>query len=129
MNKINQIIIKIVLGLILIGISLNSPANTPVRSDDTRIQNLTDDIAKHQAEFPAVIDKIMDSQHNSYLEIGDQYFNKGNYDIALNQYNMAIQLKPEDKVAYYKVAATLDKMQRYNEAKEILKKAKELEEK
>ncbi len=51
------------------------------------------------------------------VEVGDYYYNAGNYKAALSRYREALQYKPRDAVATFKLAQTLEKTREYSEAR------------
>ncbi len=51
------------------------------------------------------------------VEVGNYYFNIGNYKAALSRYREALQYKPRDAVATFKLAQTLEKSKEFEEAR------------
>ncbi len=51
------------------------------------------------------------------VEVGDYYFRGGNYKAALSRYREALQFKPRDAVATFKLAQTLEKSKEFEEAR------------
>ncbi len=51
------------------------------------------------------------------VEVGDYYFNIGNYKAALSRYREALLFKPHDAVATFKLAQTLEKSKDFEEAR------------
>lgn len=51
------------------------------------------------------------------IEIGDFYFRRDNYKAALDRYQEALQWKPNDAVATFKLAEALEKLGRIQEAR------------
>lgn len=51
------------------------------------------------------------------VEVGDYYFRAGNYKAAISRYREALQFKPRDAVATYKLAQTLEKSREFEEAR------------
>ncbi len=51
------------------------------------------------------------------VEVGDYYFRAGNYKAALSRYREALQFKPHDAVATFKLAQALEKSKDFEEAR------------
>ena len=51
------------------------------------------------------------------VEVGNYYFKKGNYKAALSRFREALQFKPRDAVATFKLAETLEKTKEFEEAR------------
>jgi tetratricopeptide (TPR) repeat protein len=51
------------------------------------------------------------------VEVGDYYYNLGNYKAALSRYREALQYKPRDAVATFKLARTLEKSRQFEQAR------------
>lgn len=51
------------------------------------------------------------------VEVGDYYSKLGNYKAALSRYREALQFKPHDAVATFKLAQTLEKTKEFDEAR------------
>ncbi len=51
------------------------------------------------------------------VEVGDYYYNAGNYKAALSRYREALRYKPRDAVATFKLAQALEKMKAFDEAR------------
>jgi len=51
------------------------------------------------------------------VEVGDFYYKEGNYKAALSRYREALQFKPRDAVATFKLAQTLEKSKDFEEAR------------
>jgi tetratricopeptide (TPR) repeat protein len=51
------------------------------------------------------------------VEVGNYYYDNGKYKAALNRYRDALQYKPRDAVATFKLAQTLEKMKDFTEAR------------
>jgi tetratricopeptide (TPR) repeat protein len=51
------------------------------------------------------------------IEVGDYYYREGNYKAAVNRYREALDYKPRDAVATFKLAQTLEKLKALDEAK------------
>lgn len=60
------------------------------------------------------------------VEIGDFYFKKYNYKAAESRYREALDFKPNDAVATYKVAVSLDKQENAAEAQKFYEKYLEI---
>ena len=52
------------------------------------------------------------------VEVGDFYMKKGNYRAAISRYREALEWKPRDAVATFKLAQALDKSEQKSEAAE-----------
>ena len=52
------------------------------------------------------------------VEVGDYYYSRGGYKAALSRYREALQYKPRDAVATFKLAQTLEKTKAFEEAKQ-----------
>lgn len=62
-----------------------------------------------------------------HIQKGDAFFEQKNYHEALKRYLMAINNAPQDSRPYYKAAQCLKEMNQHEQAEEMLKQAKELE--
>src|SRR5258708_15729436 len=62
-----------------------------------------------------------------YLASGQHYFDKGEYDEATIQFRKAVQLDPRFGEAYFRLAMSYIKLQRWHEAYPALLQATELE--
>ena len=51
------------------------------------------------------------------VEVGDYYYKAGNYKAALSRYREALEYKPRDAVATFKLAQTLEKSKQFEEAR------------
>lgn len=51
------------------------------------------------------------------VEVGDYYYGRGSYKAAVSRYREALEFKPRDAVATFKLARTLEKMKDYDEAR------------
>ncbi len=51
------------------------------------------------------------------VEVGNYYFRAANYKAALSRYREALQFKPHDAVATFKLAQTLEKMKEFEQAR------------
>ena len=51
------------------------------------------------------------------VEVGDFYYKTGNYKAALSRLREALQYKPRDAVATFKLAQTLEKSKQFEEAR------------
>jgi tetratricopeptide (TPR) repeat protein len=51
------------------------------------------------------------------VEVGDYYYRAGNYKAALSRYHEALEYKPRDAVATFKLAQTMEKSRRFDEAR------------
>jgi tetratricopeptide (TPR) repeat protein len=52
------------------------------------------------------------------VEVGDYYYKTGNYKGALSRYREALQFKPRDAVATFKLAQTLERAKEFEDARE-----------
>jgi tetratricopeptide (TPR) repeat protein len=109
----------------------STPANsTPPRSDDQSSSNQTRiDLSPPKADELAhpdgghVADDVMEVHEWNPLramkdvEVGDFYYKNGNYKAALNRFREALQFKPHDAVATFKLAQTLEKTKDCEEAR------------
>ena len=50
------------------------------------------------------------------VEVGDYYFKRGNYRAAISRYREALEWKPKDAIATFKLAQALDKTDQKSEA-------------
>jgi len=108
-----------------------TPANSaPPRSDDESSSNQTRlDLSPPKGDMLAhpdgghVADDVLELHEWNPLramkdvEVGDYYYGKGNYKAALSRYREALQFKPRDAVATFKLAQTLEKNKELEEAK------------
>jgi tetratricopeptide (TPR) repeat protein len=62
-------------------------------------------------------------QEREFVQQGDQYDSKGQYDQALAAYDRALGIDPEDADAWYDKAETLVKMGRGDEARTCFQQA------
>jgi tetratricopeptide (TPR) repeat protein len=51
------------------------------------------------------------------VEVGDYYYGRGSYKAAVSRYREALEFKPRDAVATFRLARTLEKMKAYDEAR------------
>jgi len=107
-----------------------SPANSaPPRSDDESSSNQTRlDLSAPKGDLLAhpdgghVADDVLELHEWNPLramkdvEVGDYYFGRGNYKAALSRYREALLFKPRDAVATFKLAQTLEKDKKFEEA-------------
>jgi tetratricopeptide (TPR) repeat protein len=108
-----------------------TPANSaPPRSDDESSSNQTRiNLAPPMGDLLAhpdgghVADEVMELHEWNPLramkdvEVGDYYYKKENYKAALSRYREALQFKPRDAVATFKLAQTLEKTKEFEEAR------------
>jgi tetratricopeptide (TPR) repeat protein len=108
-----------------------APANrTPPRSDDESSSNQTRvDLSPPMGDLLAhpdaghVANDVMELHEWNPLramkdvEVGDYYSKAGNYKAALSRYREALQFKPHDAVATFKLAQTLEKTKNFDEAR------------
>jgi tetratricopeptide (TPR) repeat protein len=109
----------------------NSPANSaPPRSDDVSSSNQTRiDLSPPTGDSLAhpsgghVADDVMEMHEWNPLramkdvEVGDFYFRAGNYKAALSRYREALEFKPRDAVATFKLAQALEKTKEFEESR------------
>jgi tetratricopeptide (TPR) repeat protein len=107
-----------------------SPANSaPPRSDDESSSNQTRlDLSAPKGDLLAhpdgghVADDVLELHEWNPLramkdvEVGDYYYGRGNYKAALSRYREALLFKPRDAVATFKLAQTLEKDKKLEEA-------------
>jgi tetratricopeptide (TPR) repeat protein len=60
---------------------------------------------------------------DAYINLGNIYFEQGEYNNALLRYKKAIEFDPSYWLSYYKAGSALYKLERYKEAEELLEKA------
>ena len=53
------------------------------------------------------------------VEVGNYYYNRGNYKAAILRYRDALEFKPRDAVAIFHLAVALEKIKEYPEAMEL----------
>jgi tetratricopeptide (TPR) repeat protein len=106
-----------------------TPANrTPPRSDDESSSNQTrmdlsppsgDALAHpdggHMTEIDAREWNPLRAMKD--VEVGDYYYRNGNYKAALSRYREALQFKPRDAPATFKLAQALEKVKDFEEAR------------
>jgi tetratricopeptide (TPR) repeat protein len=111
--------------------SRKPPANNaPPRSDDesSSEQNRIDlspptgDLLAHPDGGRAADDALRVREWNPLramkdVEVGDYYFRAGSYKAALSRYREALEFKPHDAVATFKLAQTLEKSKQLEEAR------------
>ncbi len=107
------------------------PGNkTPPRSDDESSSNQTRiDLSPPTGDALAhpdgghVADDVMELHEWNPMramkdvEVGDYYYKAGNYRAALSRYREALQFKPRDAVATFKLAQTLERTKEFDEAR------------
>lgn len=104
--------------------------NAPPRSDEESSSNQTRiDLAPPTLDASAhpngghVADDVMELHEWNPLramkdvEVGDFYYAKGNYKAAQSRYREALQFKPHDAVATFKLAQSLEKTKQLEEAR------------
>ncbi|HVJ05037.1 MAG TPA: tetratricopeptide repeat protein [Candidatus Saccharimonadales bacterium] len=102
---------------------------TPPRSDDESSSNQTRlDLSAPRGDALAhpdgghVADEVVELHEWNPLramkdvEVGDYYYKAGNYKAALSRYREALQFKPHDAVATFKLAQTLERTKEFDEA-------------
>ncbi len=107
------------------------PANSaPPRSDDESSSNQTRiDLSPPKGESSAEPDvhgagDVMELREWNPMramkdvEVGDFYYKQGNYKAALSRFREALQFKPHDAVATFKLAQTLEKAKEFEEARD-----------
>lgn len=109
-----------------------TPANAaPPRSDDESSSDQTRiDVSPPESDLLAhpdgghVADDVLGVREWNPLramkdvEVGDYYYKEGNFKAALSRYQEALQFKPRDAVATFKLAQTLEKSKQFAEARE-----------
>jgi len=107
------------------------PANsTPPRSDDESSSNQTridlsppmGDALAHPAGGHVADDMMHVHEWNPLramkdVEIGDFYYKRGSYKAALSRYREALEFKPRDAVATFRLAQTLERTKQFDEAR------------
>lgn len=71
----------------------------------------------------ALANPIYDTPHFVMFNLGRLYEKKGEYDLALRQYQEAVRLQPNYGLAYYRMGQVLESMRRADEAREAYGKA------
>lgn len=111
--------------------SQDAPVNSaPPRSDDESSSNQTridlspptgDSLAHpdggHVADDVLQVHDWNPLRAMKDVEVGDYYFRRENYKAALSRYREALQFKPRDAVATFKLAQTLEKTKEFAEAR------------
>jgi len=93
-------------------------------SKDTQVDIApsTDDAAKHpDSEDISDTSELRPwNPHKAMknVEVGDYYFKRGNYRAAISRYREALEWKPKDAIATFKLAQALDKTDQKSEAAE-----------
>jgi len=110
----------------------NGPANSaPPRSGDESSSEQTRlDLSPPKGDMLAhpdgghVADQVLGVQHEwnplramKDVEVGDYYYGRGSYKAALSRYREALEFKPRDAVATFKLARTLEKTSELDEAR------------
>lgn len=99
------------------------PANvSPPRSDEESSSNQTRiDLSPPMGDAAAHPDDVAHEWNPlramKDIEVGDYYFKAGNYKAALSRYREALQFKPHDAVATFKLAQVLEKSREFEEAR------------
>lgn len=120
--------------LILLSVGLlaqqqDSSPNQPPRSDVESSSNETkidtspppDDVKNHPFSD---VDDVMEfhawDPHKAQkdIEVGDYYFKLENYVAAASRYQEALQFKPKDADATFKLAQALEKLKKYDDARD-----------
>jgi tetratricopeptide (TPR) repeat protein len=111
--------------------SQSPPANSvPPRSDDESSSDQTRiDLSPPKGDSMAhpdgghVADDVMELHEWNPMramkdvEVGDYYYRRENYKAALSRYREALQFKPHDAVATFKLAQTLEKTKEFEQAR------------
>ena len=109
----------------------STPANSaPPRSDDESSSEQTRvDLSPPKGDALAhpdgtrVADDVMGKHEWNPMramkdvEVGDYYYRRENYKAALSRYREALEFKPRDAVATFKLAQTLEKTKEFEEAR------------
>jgi tetratricopeptide (TPR) repeat protein len=107
------------------------PANSaPPRSDDESSSNQTRlDLSPPKGDMLAhpdgghIADDVMELHEWNPLramkdvEVGDFYYKNGSYKAALSRYREALEFKPHDAIATFKLAQTLERTKELEEAR------------
>lgn len=101
------------------------PNSAPPRSDNESSSNQTRiDLSppKGESENPGAGDVMELHEWNPLramkdVEVGDFYYKQENYKAALSRFREALQFKPHDAVATFKLAQTLEKTKQFEEAR------------
>ncbi len=107
-----------------------APANSaPPRSDESSSEQTRLDLSPPKGDALAhpdgghVADQALGMQHEwnplramKDVEVGDYYYGRGSYKAAINRYREALEYKPRDAVATFKLARTLEKAKAFDEA-------------
>ena len=86
-------------------IDLSPPVDSPGHPDAGRV---VDDATTHEWNPMRAMKDV---------EVGNYYYNRGNYKAALSRYREALQFKPRDAVATFKLAQALEKNKEFEEAR------------
>jgi tetratricopeptide (TPR) repeat protein len=106
--------------------SQKPPANSAApRSDDESSSNQTRiDLSPPKGESPASPGDDVREMHEwnpmraiKDIEVGDFYYKRENYKAALSRYREALEFKPHDAVATFKLAQTLEMSKQLDEAR------------
>ena len=106
-----------------------SPPNQPPRSDiesssnDTKVD--TKPPVNDAKDHPnSDVDDVMEfhsfDPHKAMkdIEVGDYYYRRENYRAAASRYEEALQYKPKDADATFKLAQALEKLKMYDDARD-----------
>ena len=107
------------------------PPNTPLphsenesSSEQTRLDISTpeDDLKAHPNEAKTASGKVQKHPWNPLramkdVEVGDYYYRDGNYKAAISRYREALDYKPRDAEATFKLAQALEKSKQLDEAR------------
>ena len=109
----------------------SAPANSaPPRSDESSSNQTRIDLSPpkadeeahpdggHAADDAMGVHEWNPMRAMKDVEVGDFYYNRGNYKAALSRFREALQYKPHDAVATFKLAQTLEKSKEFEEARE-----------
>jgi tetratricopeptide (TPR) repeat protein len=94
--------------------------NAPPRSDDESSSNQTRiDLSppKGEVDESAEVHEWNPLHAIKDVEIGDYYYKQDNYKAAISRYREALQFKPRDAVATFKLAQALEKSKQFDEAR------------
>ena len=115
-TKTNYTIVKVIAGVVLallIIIPIAKLLFFPTEEETTEIQ--AEDIQTPQA--------MEGADYNTLINMGLDYYNRGNYGAALAFWEQALQKQPNDALALNNIASSLIQLGRYDEAIMMLEQA------
>lgn len=103
--------------LICMGTCVEENTSIVIGNNSTNLtpMNFKDTILDHPSQLIIIGSDHEYTRYNDLIEKGNEQFKDGNYRYALNCYENAAKLFPEEKVALYNQAVTLYIMKRYDE--------------